>query len=118
MSNDKCKVVNCKGYNTSMKGNCKLEDVDINKCIIRKEAKYFTNLRDLSDHLVKEKKLKERQQIIFEHYVKVRDGCSDNCFTCKAYAEDIGYGLCPLSHIIKMTDDQLKAYIEKVERGE
>jgi len=63
---------------------------------------------------------KERQQIIFEHYVKVREECYLNlrkdgyleCEKCKCHGE------CFFTELYYCSDDQLKAFIEKVEGGE
>jgi len=65
---------------------------------------------------------KERQQIIFEHYVKVRDKCKKmyepksktvkDCVDCR-----ISRCIWDFMPFALSEEDQLKAFIEKVEGG-
>jgi len=67
-----------------------------------------------------EKAGKDKQQIIFEHYVKVREICYLNmledghldCEKCKLY------GRCYVDNFSNCTDEEIRAFIEKVEGGE
>lgn len=70
--------------------------------------------------------LRLKNQIIFEHYVKVREKCRDSlfkqpCLDCILWLKESPFGLtgdCMKRNITQMSEDQLKAFIEKVERGE